>query len=142
MSLSLLCLEPFFKRQHYKPTSKCHERKKEDPIENHRKEHNFMAPKLQFILYSQKESQSSISFRLKRYLIQRSFVGKCNEKSESIIAITDIGLGFTVLNDVDSCFLKVLPKIARKSEVHPKKPFHSLNMHYTITYYKEESFSS
>lgn len=49
--------------------------------------------------------------------------------SESTIAITERSLDFTVLSDVDSCFLKDLAKIARKSEVHPKKPFHSLNMH-------------
>lgn len=62
-------------------------------------------------------------------ILQRSFVSKGNEKSESIISITDIRLDFTVRNEVDSCFLKVLPKIARISEVNPKKPFHSLNMH-------------
>lgn len=66
------------------------------------------------------------------YIIQRSFVSKGNEKSESIIEIIERSLDFTVLNDVDSCFLKVLPIIARISEVHPKKPFHSLNMHYTM----------
>jgi hypothetical protein len=33
---------------------------------------------------------------------------------------------FTVLNKVVCCSFKDLPKIARNSEVHPKKPFHSL----------------
>lgn len=42
---------------------------------------------------------------------------------------------FTALIEVDSCSLRDLANIARKSDVHPKKPFHSLYIHF-ITYSK------
>lgn len=38
--------------------------------------------------------------------------------------------GITVLTDVDSLSIQDLAKIARRSEVHPKNPFHSLYMHF------------
>lgn len=36
----------------------------------------------------------------------------------------------TVLKEVDSLFFQDLPKIERMSGVHPKKPLHSLYIHF------------
>ena len=74
--------------------------------------------------------KASIAKRHNIFFYSVSLVDKQMNTSPNIHELTKMRYEFTALNEVDSCSLRVLANIVRKSDVHPKKPFHSLYIHF------------